>query len=70
MRSFLWILVDRTISVVEILVSAIKTTIPSLQGHYWHRDPEDLDWESEPAPLTRWMGGKPDDISVIVGTVY
>jgi hypothetical protein len=30
LRSFLWILVDRTISVVEILVSAVKWTCPSM----------------------------------------
>ena len=42
----------------------------AVEDLYAHRDPEDLDWESEPAPLTQWMGGKPDDISVIVGTVY
>jgi len=42
----------------------------AVENLYAHREPEDLDWESEPAPLTQWLGGKSDDISVVVGTVY
>jgi len=42
----------------------------AVEGLYADRNPHDLDWESETPPLKEWMGGKPDDIAVIVGTVY
>lgn len=42
----------------------------AVEGLYADRNPDDLDWESETPPLAEWMGGKPDDIAVIVGTVY
>ncbi len=42
----------------------------AVEGLYADRNPDDLDWEAETPPLAEWMGGKPDDIAVIVGTVY
>ncbi len=42
----------------------------AVESLYADRNPDDVDWESEPAPLTQWLGGKGDDIAVIVGTVY
>lgn len=37
---------------------------------YAGRNPDDVTWEPEAAPLTKYLGGKTDDITVIVGRVY
>jgi protein phosphatase PTC7 len=42
----------------------------AVEDLYSERDTDDLDWSSDTPPLTKWMGGKQDDIAIIVGTVY